>query len=266
MGKVLAEMSVSLDGYVADPEDGVDMLHAWYGSGEVETPTGTDGIAFRTSPASARVLREELASSGALITGRRNFDIARGWDGQHPLGVPVFVVTHSQPAGWPREGAPFTFLDDVAAAIAAAQEVAGDKTVVIASPSIAQQALALGMLDEIALSLVPVLLGEGIPFFARHADAPTILSDPEVVQGQGVTHLRYRVKRAEHAQAGPESSWVSWRLLALEIKDGVHAERAHSRQADDASVFERGEGVRRADGPRVAGRDGDDARGDPSGR
>jgi dihydrofolate reductase len=193
MGKVLAEMSMSLDGYVADPDDAVEALHGWYGSGEVETPAGSGRWAFRTSQASAQVLRDALAHSGALVTGRRNFDIADGWGGNHPLGVPVFVVTHSTPDGWPRGDAPFTFLDGVENAISAAQAAAGDKAVVIASPGIAQQALQLGLLDEVAISLVPVLLGDGIPFFARHRGAPVALTDPVVVQGHGVTHLRFAV-------------------------------------------------------------------------
>jgi dihydrofolate reductase len=187
-------MSMSLDGYVADPDDGVGELHGWYVNGEVETPAGTGGFTFRTSPASAQVLRDALAGSGALITGRRNFDIAGGWGGNHPLGVPVFVVTHSTPDGWPRDDAPFSFVADIEQAIAAAQAVAGDKTVVIASPSIAQQALRLGLLNEIAVSLVPVLLGDGIPFFAKQEGAPITLTDPDVIPGRGVTHLRFAVK------------------------------------------------------------------------
>jgi hypothetical protein len=107
-------MSMSLDGYVADRDDGVSELHAWYGSGAVETSTATPGVAFRTSEASATVLRSALANAGALITGRRNFDIAGGSGGNHPLGVPV-VVTHSIPDGWPREEAPFTFIAGVEA-------------------------------------------------------------------------------------------------------------------------------------------------------
>ena len=193
MGKVVTEMSMSLDGYVADPDDGVDALHGWYGSGDVETPVGPDGFSFRTSAASAEVLREALSNSGALITGRRNFDIAGGWGGRHPLGVPVFVVSHSVPDGWPRDDAPFTFHDDVAEAIARAKEAAGEKTVVIASPNIAQQALDLGLLDEIAISLVPVLLGDGVPYFGKRTGSPLQLEDPTVVEGTGVTHLLFRV-------------------------------------------------------------------------
>jgi dihydrofolate reductase len=193
MGKVLAEMSMSLDGYVADPSDGVNELHAWYGSGDVQTPAGDSGFTFRTSEGSAEVLRDAMASSGALITGRRNFDIAAGWGGAHPLGVPVVVVSHSIPDGWPRDGAPFTFVDSVEKAVLQAQDLAGEKTVVIASPSIAQQALNAGLLDEIAVSLIPVLLGKGIPYFANLGKTPILLDGPRVIEGSGVTHLIFTV-------------------------------------------------------------------------
>jgi dihydrofolate reductase len=193
MGKVLAEMSMSLDGYVADPGDGVNELHAWYGSGDVQTPAGDSGYMFRTSEGSAEVLRDALANSGALITGRRNFDIAAGWGGAHPLGVPVVVVSHSIPDGWPRDGAPFTFVGSVEKAVSEAQDLAGEKTVVIASPSIAQQCLNAGLLDEIAVSLIPILLGKGIPYFANLERAPILLDGPRVIKGSGVTHLIFAV-------------------------------------------------------------------------
>jgi dihydrofolate reductase len=193
MGKVLAEMSMSLDGYVADPGDGVNELHAWYGSGDVQAPAGDSGYMFRTSEGSAEVLRDALANSGALITGRRNFDIAAGWGGAHPLGVPVVVVSHSIPDGWPRDGAPFTFVGSVEKAVSEAQDLAGEKTVVIASPSIAQQCLNAGLLDEIAVSLTPILLGKGIPYFANLERAPILLDGPRVIEGSGVTHLIFAV-------------------------------------------------------------------------
>ena len=158
----------------------------------METPSGSEGFAFCTSPASARVLRDALADVGA--NGRRNFDIAGGSASANRFGVPVFVVTHSTPNGWPRDNVPFTFLPGVEQAVSAAKATAGEKSVVIASPNIAQQALQLGLLDEIAISLVPVLLGDGIPYFAKHDAAPVALTDPDVVQGRGVTHLRFRVK------------------------------------------------------------------------
>ena len=141
-------------------------------------------------------MREALTDIGALVTGRRNFDIAGGWGGAHPMGVPVVVVTHSVPDGWPRSDAPFTFVDDLEQAVADAKALAGEKSVVIASPSIAQQCLNAGLLDEIAVSLVPALLGRGIPFFAGLHDAPVVLDGPRVSQGEGVTHLRYSTRTA----------------------------------------------------------------------
>jgi len=129
------------------------------------------------------VLRDVLANAGALIAGRRLFDIAGGWGGTHPLGVPVFVVTHSLPDGWPREDAPFTFVTDgVERAVAQAKAVAGDKTVTVASANIAQQCLNAGLLDE------------GIRFFDHLKDTPVQLEGPRVVEGTGVTHLSYRVQ------------------------------------------------------------------------
>jgi dihydrofolate reductase len=194
MGKVAANMSMSLDGYIADPDDGVERLFGWYFDGDTEVPHHAPYLPpFRVSAASATVLRQAMDSIGALVAGRHLFDVASGWAGQHPVGVPVFVVTHEAPGDWAYPDAPFTFVTDgVASAIEQAQAVAGDRFVSVASPTIAQQCLELGLLDEISVDLIPVLLGSGKPFFAGvSAD----LQDPEVIEAPGVTHLRYAVKR-----------------------------------------------------------------------
>lgn len=196
MSKVIANMSMSLDGFVADPSDGIDHLFGWYGSGEVTVPTAVEWATFRTSEASARVLRDALEGVGAVLAGRRVFDLTSGWQGAHPMGVPVFVVTHEEPADWAHKDAPFTFVTDgIESAVAKAKAVAGDKIVAVASPTIAQQCLDAGLLDGIKVDLVPVLLGKGIPFFANLANSPIRLDGPEVVEGVGVTHLSYRVSR-----------------------------------------------------------------------
>lgn len=195
MARVIANMSMSLDGFIADPSDGVEHLFGWYDNGDVTVPTASPQWTFHTSEASAAYLRDSLASIGALIAGRHLFDVAGGWDGNHPAGVPVFVVTHSVPDGWPRKDAPFTFVTDgVESAIAQAKAVAGDKTVSVASANITQQCLNLGLLDGVAVDLVPVLLGEGIRFFDHLTSAPIKFEDPQVIEGTGVTHLYYRVK------------------------------------------------------------------------
>jgi dihydrofolate reductase len=191
MTKLIAHMTMSLDGFVADPNDGVEELFGWYDNGDVAVPSNDPRWVHHTDPASAEVLRAAYANAGALVCGRRLFDHTHGWGGNHPAGVPLFVMTHRPPPDWPH---PVTFVTDgVASAIEQAKAAAGSKNVIIASTTITQQALDAGLLDELAVSLVPVLLGKGIPFFANLAATPVRLSDPEVVQGTGVTHLRYQV-------------------------------------------------------------------------
>jgi dihydrofolate reductase len=196
MATVVANMSMSLDGFVAAPDDGVEQLFGWYGSGDVETPTRDPRWTFRTSQASAERLRQAIDSSGALVCGRRLFDLTNGWDGHHPMGVPVFVVTHQAPSDWAHPEAPVTFVTDgVTSAVEQARTVAGDRVVAVASANVAAQCLDAGLLDEVHIDLVPVLLGTGIPFFAGLVAAPVRFENPAVVQGDGVTHLSYRVRR-----------------------------------------------------------------------
>jgi dihydrofolate reductase len=196
MARVIASFSTSLDGFIAGPNDDVGPLFEWYDSGEVETHWPGDDMVSRTSAADAAHLRELIDTAGALVVGRRIFDITDGWAGSHPLGVPVFVVTHSIPDGWPRDDAPFTFVTDggVERAVAEASAVAGDRVVGVAGPNVVQQCLAAGLLDEVWIDRVPVLLGAGIRYFDHQRPEPLLLEDPEVVDGTRVTHLRYRVR------------------------------------------------------------------------
>jgi dihydrofolate reductase len=199
MATVIAEMSMSLDGFVADPSDDVGPLFDWYGNGDVAVPSvNPERWTFRTSEASARYLREAMEKVGALVAGRRLFDIGSWGERGQPFGVPVFVVTHSVPAGWPREDAPVpvTFVTDgVERAVAQAKAVAGDGWVGVGGPDVVQQCLNAGLLDEVRINLVPVLLGAGIPYFANLANAPVALEGPRVIEGTSVTHLIYRVSK-----------------------------------------------------------------------
>lgn len=194
MGKVYSHMTMSLDGFIADPDDGIEELFGWYGAGDVSVPTANSDIAFHLDADSADMLSGIVSTSGALVSGRHLFDITDGWGDNHPIGAPVVVVTHrgvDNPERWPNT----SFAPDVESGIAAARKIAGDKGVCVASPSIAAQALDLGLLDEIHVSLVPVLLGRGIPYFANLTDAPHRLGDPEIVAGKRATHLKYTVRR-----------------------------------------------------------------------
>jgi dihydrofolate reductase len=197
IGVVFSSATMSLDGYIAGPdESGFDKLFTWYENGDVDVPTTKPDMTFRLTPQSAAHVRDITENTGALVVGRRLFDITRGWDGNHPLGVPVVVLSHTVPDGWPRDDAAFTFVSGgIEAAVEAAKAIAGDKHVGVNGGTIARQCLEAGLLDEIWVELVPLLLGGGTPFFAAVANAPVELEGPtSVVEGAGVTHLRYRVR------------------------------------------------------------------------
>lgn len=196
MTKVTTGATMSLDGYIADASHGgFEHLFQWYGNGDVETPMA--GMTVRTSAASAEHLRALIARTGALVVGRRLFDLTDGWGGRHPMDVPVVVVTHEVPAGRERESDSFVFVTDgIEAAIARAKELAGDKEVGVNGGTIAAQVIEAGLLDEVHVDLVPVVLGSGIPLFAGLGIAPLQLVGPfNVVSGDEVTHLAYRVPR-----------------------------------------------------------------------
>src|SRR4029453_89385 len=163
--------------------------------GDLTVPTPNEGISFQVDDASAEMLRELTGNTGALISGQRLFSISNGWEATPPPGAPLVVVTPRAPEDaakrWPRT----TFVDGVESAITEARQIAGDQDVTIASAKIAQQALDLGLVDEVCVSLVPVLFGEGIPYFAKLDRGRLLLDDPIVIQGRRALHLRYPVRR-----------------------------------------------------------------------
>jgi dihydrofolate reductase len=202
MGKVRTGHSTSLDGFIAGPNDGPERplgeggerLLAWYSGGDTEYRLPGTEMVFEVSPQSAELLRETRRTTGALVTGRRTFDITNGWGGRHPLDVPVFVLTHTVPQEWVSEGSPFTFVTDgLESAVEQAKAVAGDKDVAVGAASIVQQCIRAGLLDEVHLDLVPVLLGGGVRLFDHLGAGPIELESTRVVEGAGVTHLTFRV-------------------------------------------------------------------------
>lgn len=194
MSTLIFNMSMSLDGFIAGPHGEVDWLFRWYYSGDTEFPFPGSDLVFKVSPASAGLLQEASRTVGAIVTGRRNFDNARGWGGKPPLGVPHVVVTHTIPQDWMYEGSPFTFVTDgIASAVAQARQIAGKKDVAVSSANVMQQCIQAGLLDEIHIDLVPVLLGAGIRLFDHLATERIELEQTRVVEGSGVTHLRFRV-------------------------------------------------------------------------
>jgi dihydrofolate reductase len=195
MAKVIAIMSMSLDGYVADRNDGVEEVFGWYTAGDVVVPSGRPEMTFRVSAPSAAHLRGLTAEVGSMLTGRRTFEKAGGWGGRHPWG-PAFVLTHNVPEGWPRPGSTVHFVTDgIESAVAQAAAAAGERAVGVHGGDTIRQCLDAGLLDELHIDLVPLLLGSGIPLFDHARNAPVVLGNPAVVAGEGVTHLRYPVRR-----------------------------------------------------------------------
>jgi dihydrofolate reductase len=202
MGKVSTGLSMSLDGFIAGLNDGPERplgeggerLFTWYSGGDTEYRLPGTEMVFRVSPQSAELLRKAHSKMGAFVTGRRTFDIANGWSGRPPLGVPTFVVTHTVPQEWVYDGSPFTFVTDgVESAVEQAKAAAGGKDVAVGAASIAQQCIKAGLLDQIHVDLVPVLLGGGVRLFDHLGAGPIELERTEVVEGAGVTHLTFRV-------------------------------------------------------------------------
>jgi dihydrofolate reductase len=202
MSKVFLELSMSLDGFVAGPNDGPEngmgdggmRLFQWYSSGDTDFPLPGTDMAFKISRASAELLQETWPTIGAMVAGRRMFDIAGAWGGNPPGGGPCFIVTHTVPQEWARDGSPFTFVTDgVESAIRQAKAAAGDLNVAVSSANIAQQCIQAGLLDEIQIDLVPVLLGGGVRLFDHLGAEPIELECIRVVEAPGVTHLIYRV-------------------------------------------------------------------------
>ena len=142
------------------------------------------------------MLQELISGCGAIVSGRRLFDQTDGWGDNHPAGGPVVVVTHRPPPEGAAERFPRTaFTSGVDEAIAKAKGIAKDRSVTIASASIIQQALNLGLVDEVCVSVVPVLFGEGVRYFGGLVGGHLLLEDPTVVQGRRALHLRYPVRR-----------------------------------------------------------------------
>jgi dihydrofolate reductase len=197
MSKVIAIMSMSLDGFVADRDDGVAEVFDWYfNSGDVEFHTGgADPMTFKVSGPSAEHLRTLWSELGAVLTGRRTFDKAGGWGGNHAWG-PAFVLAHEIPHGWPRPGSTVHFVTDgIESAVEQAKAAAGGKAVGVHGGDTIQQCLNAGLLDEISVDLAAVLLGSGVRLFDHLAGTPAVLGNPTALAGVGVTHLRYPVSR-----------------------------------------------------------------------
>jgi dihydrofolate reductase len=199
MSTVVMHNVVSVDGYIADTEDQVGPLFDWYFNGDQPLTAGEmDDPApggMKVSRASYDYVRAAWDAIGAMVIGRHLFDITNGWEGRPPAGDHVIVVSHRpKPDGWHPE-ASYHFVDDVTQAIAKAKELAGERTVAVAAGDVGGQAFALGLVDEVAMDVAPVVFGTGKRYFGS-VDSQHLLEDPHtVIQGDRVLHLLFRVRR-----------------------------------------------------------------------
>ena len=193
MSATVLYMSISLDGFIADPNENPDNLHDW--AFERGDETADSGVPGRPSGVNGEVW-EEMMSTGAVVAGRRTFEPAGGWGGDHHDGVPIWIYSRREPGidieGWPL----VTYVDDVTTAMTKAKESAGDKNVLVHGAAVAQLALGAGTLDELELHVVPVLFGQGRRLFDNLDPEQIQLERTRILEGEGgVTHMHYRVRR-----------------------------------------------------------------------
>ena len=193
MSTVITHAVMSVDGFIADDQDEVGPLFDWYFNGDVPLP-GSPGM--KVSPASGEYVTGMWASIGVIVMGRRMFDLTNGWEAKPPTGDHVVVVSHRpRPADWHPEASHYHFATDVTQGIARARELAGDRVVAICAGDVAGQALALGLVDEVAMDVVPVVFGSGRRYFGS-IDGQVLMEEPStVIPGDRVLHLRYPVRR-----------------------------------------------------------------------
>ena len=200
MGKVVFDISMSLDGYVAGPDDGPELglgvggerLHEWVV--ELASWREPHGLEGGETNASSQVA-EDMGASGAVIVGKRMFDNAHGWGDEPPFGKPVFVLTHTSREPLTKGDTTFTFVTEgIESAVEQAKAAAGDEDVSIGGgASTAQQALKAGLVDEVRLTFAPILLGGGVALFDGLGPDDVELEVTRVVEGPKATHVKYRV-------------------------------------------------------------------------
>jgi dihydrofolate reductase len=195
MSKVILAITMSLDGFIAGPNDDVSRLHDWLFSGK--TPSRYSSF-FKLSKESAKVFDELVKTTGSIITGRRTYDLTGGWGGSHPVIDSVFVLSKDVPNEVPAGSTTFTFVaDGIESAVRQAKKAAGKKNVyLMGGANVVQQCIKAGILDEMMLHIVPVLLGGGgVRLFDHLEDTHIELEQAGVVEAPGVTHMRFRVVR-----------------------------------------------------------------------
>lgn len=200
MSKLILDISMSLDGFIAGLNDhqkqplgdGGEAIQSWLFSGN--QPSKYNEF-FQLSSTNKAVFDASIPKTGAMIVGRRTFDIVNGWEGSHPIqDVPIFVVTHEPPETYLEDKTSFTFITDgIESAVQQAKEAANGKNISVGAASIAQQCIKAKLLDEMHLHVSPIILGNGIRLFDHMGAEQIKLESENVVDGSDVIHLKYRL-------------------------------------------------------------------------
>jgi dihydrofolate reductase len=200
MSATVLYMSMSLDGFVAGPNEGPDnglgdggeRLHEWVvGDGDADHKASSGRLAGVD-----RQVVDEFMATGAVVAGRGTVEPAGFWGGDHHDGVPIFVLSRQEPDAEPEQWPLVTYVSDISTAMDRAREAAGDRNVLVHGVGTASLALAAGVLDEIELHVIPVLLGQGRRLFEGLGPEHIELERIRILEGEdGVTHMRYRVRR-----------------------------------------------------------------------
>lgn len=198
MAKVVMHAVVSLDGFIAYPDHSVGPLFDWYGNGDTEAVVRASGWRFQVSRVSAEYVQPFWDGVEVTVIGRRLFDLTNGWDGKPGAGRRLVVVTHRPlPQEWldAHPDASFETAASVTEAVDRARDLAGDRLVSVTAGDVGGQAFTAGLVDEVAMDVVPVVLGEGVRYFGGHVGT-VLLDDPDrVVRGDRVLHLHHTVRR-----------------------------------------------------------------------
>jgi dihydrofolate reductase len=192
MSATVLYMSMSLDGFVAGPNEDPGRLHEWFSTGANADHKRVSG---RLAGVNGQVV-DEFMATGAVVAGRGTFEPAGGWGGDHHDGVPIWVLSRREPgidvSQWPL----VTYVNDVTSATTQAKQAADGKNVLVHGAATAQLALAAGVLDELELHLIPVLFGQGRRLFDNLGPEHIELEPTRILEGEGgVTHMHYRVQR-----------------------------------------------------------------------
>jgi dihydrofolate reductase len=200
MSLTVLDMSMSLDGFITGPNvrpdnglgDGGPRLHEWVFAG-AEDDRQPSGAHLRGAN---RTVYDEMMATGAVIAGRRTFEPAEGWGGDHHDGVPIYILSRNPAPAWAAGWPAVHYVSDLEAAVRDAKHAAGDRNVLVHGSSIAQRALTAGLLDELEIHLIPVLMGDGQRLFEHLGIEQRELERLRVLEGEGgVTHLHFRVLR-----------------------------------------------------------------------